>query len=136
MIGTHALSAGFYDAYYNKAALVRQMVRDEFAERFHEVDVIVSPVSPMVAWGIGELADDPLALYLADIFTIPAALAGLPGISVPCGFAKPKDGADVDLPVGLQIVGPQFGEEKVFKIAHVFEQSMKDELSKYTPSVY
>jgi len=71
MIGSHALSAGFYDAYYKKASLVRQMVRDEFATAFEEVDVIVSPVSPTVAWKIGELADDPLALYLADIFTIP-----------------------------------------------------------------
>ena len=87
MIGSFALSSGFYDAYYHRASLVRELVRQEFAEVFTQVDVLVTPVSPQVAWKIGEKADDPLALYMADIFTVPGALAGLPGMSVPAGLS-------------------------------------------------
>jgi len=104
MVGAFALSSGFYDAYYHRASLVRELVRREFAETFEKVDVIATPVSPMVAWKIGKMDNDPLANYMADIFTVPGALAGIPGISVPAGYAAPADDASLLLPVGLQIL--------------------------------
>lgn len=104
MIGSFALSSGFYDAYYHRASLVRELVRREFAEVFTQVDVIATPVSPMVAWKIGKMDNDPLANYMADIFTVPGALAGIPGISVPAGYAAPADDPSLALPVGLQIM--------------------------------
>lgn len=136
MIGSFALSSGFYDAYYHRASLVREMVRQEFAEVFTKVDVLATPVSPQVAWKIGEKADDPLALYMADIFTVPGALAGIPGISVPAGYAAPSDDASLALPVGLQIMGPKLGEEKVFTVAQVFEQANKELIESRRPSVW
>ena len=104
MIGSFALSSGFYDAYYHRASLVRELVRREFAEVFTQVDILATPVSPMVAWKIGKMDNDPLANYMADIFTVPGALAGIPGISVPAGYAAPSDDSSLTLPVGLQIM--------------------------------
>ncbi len=117
MLGTYALSAGYYDAYYLKAQQVRTMIRQDFDRAFSQVDVILSPTSPTTAFRIGEKVDDPLAMILTDIFTTSANLAGLCGISVPCGF----DGDD--LPIGLQLLGPPFGEEKILAAAYAYEQS-------------
>lgn len=116
MIGTYVLSHGYYDAYYRKAQQLRRMIADDFARVFAEVDVIAGPVSPETAWPIGQQTDDPVRNYLADIFTLPASLAGLPGVSLPCGF----DGAG--LPVGLQLVGPAFAEARLLSIGHAFQQ--------------
>ncbi len=117
MLGTYALSAGYYDAYYLKAQQVRTMIRQDFDRAFSQVDVLLSPTSPTTAFRIGEKVDDPLAMILTDIFTTSANLAGLCGISVPCGF----DGDD--LPIGLQLIGPPFGEEKILAAAYAYEQS-------------
>lgn len=136
MIGAFSLSSGFYDAYYHRASLVRELVRREFAHVFSQVDVIATPVSPMVAWKIGKMVNDPLANYMADIFTVPGALAGIPGISVPAGYAAPADDASLALPVGLQIMGPKLGEEKVFTVANVFEQANKELIESKRPSVW
>jgi len=136
MIGSFALSSGFYDAYYHRASLVRELVRQEFAEVFTQVDVLATPVSPMVAWKIGKMDNDPLANYMADIFTVPWALAGLPGMSVPAGYAAPADDASLALPVGLQIMGPKMGEEKVFTVGHVFEQANKELIESKRPVVW
>ncbi len=117
MLGTYALSAGYYDAYYLKAQKVRTLIKEDFDRAFAEgVDVVVGPTSPIVAFGIGEKVDDPLEMYLADLYTIPANLAGLPCISIPCGF-------DGGLPVGLQILGRSFAEGTVLQVAHAYEQS-------------
>ncbi len=99
LIGSYVLSSGFYDAYYKKATAVRELIRQDFANAFAQVDVIVTPTAPTVAWKIGEKGTDPLSLYLEDIFTIPASLAGIPGLTVPVGYASPKDNNSVDLPV-------------------------------------
>src|SRR5690606_11155078 len=115
-LGTYALSSGYYDAYYIKAQKVRTLIKRDFDEAFEQVDVIVAPTSPTVAFGIGERTDDPIQMYLADVFTIPANMAGIPGIAVPCGFA---DG----LPVSLQIMGRAFDEETVLRVAHAYEQA-------------
>lgn len=116
MIGTYVLSHGYYDAYYRKAQQLRRMIADDFQRVFGEVDVIAGPVSPETAWPIGQQADDPVRNYLADIFTLPASLAGLPGLSLPCGF----DGSQ--LPVGLQLIGPALGEARLLAIGDVFQQ--------------
>ena len=116
MLGTYALSAGYYDAYYLKAQQVRTLIRQDFDRAFAEVDVILSPTSPTTAFRIGEKVDDPLAMILTDIFTTSANLAGLCGISIPCGF----DGEG--LPIGLQLLGPALGEEKILRAAHAYEQ--------------
>ena len=116
MLGTYALSAGYYDAYYLKAGQVRTLVRRDFDNAFAGCDVIVGPTAPSPAFRLGEKVEDPLAMYLSDVGTIPANLAGLPAISLPCGFA---DG----LPVGLQIIGRPLGEEDVLRAAYAFEQS-------------
>ena len=116
MLGTYALSSGYYDAYYKKASQVRTLIQKDFEEAFKCCDLIVSPTVPSVAYRVGEKVDDPLSMYLDDIFTVPVNLAGLPGISVPCGF---KDG----LPVGFQITGNLFEEEKVLRCAYCFEQN-------------
>jgi len=116
MLGTYALSAGYYDAYYLKAQKVRTLIKADFDAAFQEVDALVAPTSPTVAFRLGERVQDPLQMYLSDIFTIPANLAGLCAISVPCGFA---DG----LPVGLQIMAPAFREEVMFRVAYAYEQS-------------
>ncbi len=118
LLGTYVLSSGYYDAYYLRAQKVRTLIRQDFLKAFEKVDAIVTPTSPTAAFKIGEKADDPLQMYLMDIFTISANLAGLCGISVPCGFARtPK------LPIGLQLLGKPFGEEIILKVAHAYEQS-------------
>jgi len=117
MLGTYALSAGYYDAYYLKALKVRRRIREDFDTAFQSVDVIAGPVSPTPAFRIGEKIDDPLAMYLNDIYTISANLAGIPGISVPCGFS------DDGLPIGLQFQAPAFQETKLLKAAAMLEQN-------------
>jgi len=116
MIGTYALSAGYYDAYYLKAQKVRTLLRQDFERAFEEFDVLISPTSPTVAFGLGERADDPFAMKLADVCTIPANLAGIPAISIPCGFHN-------GLPIGLQIMAPGLGEEVALRVAYAFEQN-------------
>ncbi len=115
MLGTYVLSAGYYDAYYKKAQQVRTLVKRDFDKALHHVDVIVTPTSPSVAWKLGEKFDDPLTMYLSDIYTVSANVAGVPAVSVPCGFAH-------DLPVGLQIIGKQFDDEKVLGLARVYQE--------------
>jgi aspartyl-tRNA(Asn)/glutamyl-tRNA(Gln) amidotransferase subunit A len=117
MLGTYALSAGYYDAYYLKAQKVRTLLVRDFEEAFKKVDAIVTPTSPTAAFKLGEKVDDPLAMYLADIFTVTADLAGIPGISVPCGETKEN------LPIGLQILGKHFDEATILRVAHAYEQS-------------
>jgi aspartyl-tRNA(Asn)/glutamyl-tRNA(Gln) amidotransferase subunit A len=117
MLGTYALSSGYVDAYYNRALKVRRLIRQDFDAAFADVDVILSPVSPTPAFKIGELADDPLAMYLMDIYTISANLAGIPGISIPCG--KSNGG----LPIGLQLLAPPFEEERLLRAARMYEQT-------------
>lgn len=117
------MSAGFYDAYFTKAAQIRTLIIEDFKKAFEQVDVILGPVAPSVAWKIGEISEDPLKMYLEDAYTIPASLAGLPGISVPCGFTQSEDEEKQNLPVGLQLLGPRLGEEKLLEIAHVYETS-------------
>ncbi len=117
IIGTYCLSAGYYDAYYGKASQVRTLIMQDFNKAFETCDAILSPVAPTPAFRIGENADDPLTMYLSDIFTLSANLAGIPGLSVPCGFSKNG------LPIGLQILGKHFNEETLLKIAYNFEQA-------------
>src|ERR1700720_2810582 len=117
MLGTYSLSAGYYDAYYLKAQKARALIARDFTEAFEKVDAIVTPTSPVPAFRLGERTADPLAMYLADIYTVTGSLAGVPGISVPCG--KTSEG----LPVGLQIFGPAFGESRMLQLAHAFEQA-------------
>ena len=116
ILGTYVLSSGYYDAYYLRAQKVRTLIRKDFLDAFEKVDAIVTPTSPTAAFKIGEKSDDPLQMYLSDIFTISCNLAGICGISVPCGFTKnPK------LPIGLQLLGKPFGEEMLLRIAHAYE---------------
>ena len=117
MIGTYALSAGYYDAYYRHAQKVRTLLRKDFEDAFAKVDVIVSPTTPHPAYIIGANDNDPVAMYLEDIFVAPQTLAGIPAISVPCGFSTEG------MPLGLQIIGPQWGEETILKVAHAYEQA-------------
>jgi len=117
MIGTYVLSHGYYDAYYLQAQKIRRMIADDFQSAFKHCDLIAGPVAPTVAWKLGEHGNDPLADYLADIFTLPGSLAGLPGMSVPCGFG------DGGMPVGLQLIGNYFGEDKLLNAAHRFQQA-------------
>jgi len=117
MLGTYVLSAGYYDAYYLKGQKVRTLIAQDFRDAFSKVDAIVTPTSPLPAFRLGERTEDPLQMYLADIYTVTGSLAGVPGISVPCGKACGK------LPVGLQIFGPAFGESRVLQLAHAFEEA-------------
>ncbi len=117
MLGTYVLSAGYYDAYYRKASQVRTLIRRDFLDAFEKCDAILAPVSPIAAFRLGEKMDDPLQMYLSDVFTLPASLAGIPGISTPCGFTSQN------LPIGLQILGPHFREELILRIACQFEQA-------------
>jgi aspartyl-tRNA(Asn)/glutamyl-tRNA(Gln) amidotransferase subunit A len=117
MIGAYALSAGYYDAYYLRAQKVRTLIRRDFERAFEQVDVIACPTSPFTAFKIGEKADDPLQMYLADVFTLSLNLAGNCGLSIPCGFDSSH------LPIGLQLLGPAFGEEKILRAAHAYEQA-------------
>jgi aspartyl-tRNA(Asn)/glutamyl-tRNA(Gln) amidotransferase subunit A len=117
MLGTYALSAGYYEAYYGQAQKVRTVIKDEFAAAFGDFDVLVSPTSPTVAFKIGEKAENPLAMYLSDVLTIPPNMAGLPGLSIPCGLSE-------GLPVGLQLIGPQFSENLLFRAGHALERAI------------
>jgi aspartyl-tRNA(Asn)/glutamyl-tRNA(Gln) amidotransferase subunit A len=120
MIGTYALSAGYYDAYYLKAQQVRTVIRREFDEAFGRYDAIIAPVTPTAAFKIGEKVDDPIAMYLNDVFTLPVNIAGLPGISVPSGFAEVEGH---HLPLGLQVIAKPFDEATALRIAHAYEQA-------------
>jgi aspartyl-tRNA(Asn)/glutamyl-tRNA(Gln) amidotransferase subunit A len=118
ILGTYVLSSGYYDAYYLRAQKVRTLIRNDFLKAFEKVDAIVTPTTPTAAFKIGEKSDDPLQMYLSDIFTISCNLAGICGISIPCGFTQsPK------LPIGLQLLGKPFGEETMLKLAHAYEQN-------------
>ncbi|MCX6372043.1 MAG: amidase, partial [Actinobacteria bacterium] len=114
MIGTYALSSGYYEAYYGQAQKVRTLVRRDFARAFERFDLIVSPTSPTVAFKLGSRTADPLSMYMCDICTIPVNLAGLPAISIPCGLSE-------GLPVGLQLIGPAFSENRILQAAHALE---------------
>jgi len=117
MLGTYALSSGYYDAYYLKASRVRTLIRRDFEAAFEKCEAIVLPTAPTPAFKIGEKVDDPLQMYLSDILTIPCNLAGLPGLSLPCGFTQEG------LPIGLQILGNLFQEEKILRVAYAFEKN-------------
>ena len=117
MIGTYVLSHGYYDAYYLQAQKLRRMIADDFQHCFTQCDVIAGPVAPTVAWKLGDKSDDPVANYLADIFTLPASLAGLPGMSLPAGFGE------ASMPVGLQLIGNYFQEAQLLHAAHAFQQA-------------
>jgi aspartyl-tRNA(Asn)/glutamyl-tRNA(Gln) amidotransferase subunit A len=116
MLGTYALSSGYYDAYYLKALKVRNLIRGDFARAFEKCDCVMMPVSPTTAFKIGEKINDPLTMYLSDVYTISANLAGIPAISVPCGFDKKN------LPIGLQILSPVFTEDRLLRIARMLER--------------
>ena len=116
MLGTYALSAGYYDAYYLKAQKVRTLISREFQKVFQRVDALVTPTSPTVAFPLGEKLDDPVQMYLSDVYTVPVNVAGLPAISVPCGFSE-------GLPVGMQLIGPHLSEAKLLRTAHAYEQA-------------
>ena len=115
MLGTYALSAGYYDAYYAKAQQVRTLIRHDFDAAFEQVDIIAAPVAPTTAFAFGENANDPIKMYLEDVFTLPPSLAGIPGISVPCGFDEHH------LPIGLQLLGPAFSEDRVLRTAQAYQ---------------
>jgi aspartyl-tRNA(Asn)/glutamyl-tRNA(Gln) amidotransferase subunit A len=117
MIGTYALSAGYYDAYYGQAQKVRTVLAREHAAAFERFDVLISPTSPSVAFKLGSRNENPLAMYLSDLLTIPSCMAGLPGLNVPCGLSE-------GLPVGLQLIGPQFSENTLFRVGHALEQAI------------
>ena len=117
MLGTYALSSGYKDAYYDKALRVRRLIRDDFDRAFARCDVVIGPTSPTAAFRIGERSADPLAMYLSDIYTISANLAGLCGVSVPCGFTR------AGLPVGLQILAAPFEEAKLLRVARMHERA-------------
>jgi aspartyl-tRNA(Asn)/glutamyl-tRNA(Gln) amidotransferase subunit A len=119
MLGTYALSAGYHDAFYGRAQKVRTLLRRDFEDAFRTVDVLAAPVSPVAAFPLGERVEDPLAMYLGDVFTLPTSLAGLPGLSVPCGFTK------AGLPIGLQLVGPALSEPVLFQIGHAYESLVR-----------
>jgi len=126
ILGTYVLSSGYYDAYYLRAQKVRTLIRQDFLKAFEKVDALVTPTSPTAAFKIGEKADDPLQMYLADIFTISANLVGICGISIPCGFTGNQPStisSQLKLPIGLQLLGKPFGEETILQIAHAYEQS-------------
>lgn len=127
ILGTYVLSAGYYEAYYRKASQVRTLMRKDFEDAFRQVDVIVAPTAPTPAFRIGEKTEDPLQMYLSDIFTIPVNIAGIPGISIPCGFSREN------LPIGLQIMGKHFDEGMLFRVAYAFEQNTDFHLKKPAP---
>jgi aspartyl-tRNA(Asn)/glutamyl-tRNA(Gln) amidotransferase subunit A len=116
MLGTYALSAGYYDAYYKKAQQVRTLIARDYQTAFESVDVLVGPTSPTVAFPIGAKVDDPLAMYLNDVYTVPANLAGIPGVSVPCGLAG-------GLPIGLQVLGKHFDEATILRVVHAYQSA-------------
>jgi aspartyl-tRNA(Asn)/glutamyl-tRNA(Gln) amidotransferase subunit A len=116
MLGTYVLSSGYYDAYYLKAQKVRTLIRQDYENAFELVDLILGPTTPTTAFKIGEKADDPIAMYLNDIYTVPANLAGNPAVSIPSGFDSGG------LPIGMQLIGPMWGEQKILDAADAFEQ--------------
>jgi aspartyl-tRNA(Asn)/glutamyl-tRNA(Gln) amidotransferase subunit A len=118
MLGTYALSSGYYDAYYGTAQKVRTVIKREHDAVFEQFDVLVCPTSPTVAFPLGAKADNPLAMYLSDLLTIPSCVAGLPGLNVPCGLSE-------GLPVGLQLIGPQFAENTLFRVGHALERALE-----------
>jgi aspartyl-tRNA(Asn)/glutamyl-tRNA(Gln) amidotransferase subunit A len=124
MLGTYALSAGYYDAYYRKASQVRTLIGRDFEKAFAQCDALILPTAPTPAFKLGEKVDDPLQMYLSDIYTIPCNLAGLPGLSLPCGFAKSG------LPIGLQVLGNHFQEEKILRVADAYERNTDHHLRK------
>jgi glutamyl-tRNA(gln) amidotransferase subunit A len=115
MLGTYVLSSGYYDAYYKKAQQVRTLIKQDFDRVFEEYDVIIGPTAPTVAFNIGEEIDDPVTMYANDILTIPVNMAGLPGISIPCGFKGKR-------PIGMQIIAKPFAESTLYDVAYNFEQ--------------
>ena len=117
MLGTYALSSGYYDAYYGRAQRVRTKIAEDFRKAFEQVDLIVTPTAPTVAFKLGEKTEDPLAMYLNDYCTVPMSLAGIPAISIPCGLSE-------GLPVGLQIAGPAFSENRLLDVAHALEHAI------------
>jgi aspartyl-tRNA(Asn)/glutamyl-tRNA(Gln) amidotransferase subunit A len=117
MLGTYALSAGYYDAYYLKALKVRRLIRQDFDEAFRHVDLIAGPTAPTPAYKIGEKTDDPLAMYLGDLYTVTANLAGIGGISIPCGFTESG------LPIGLQLMAPPLEEDRLLRAAFMYQQA-------------
>jgi aspartyl-tRNA(Asn)/glutamyl-tRNA(Gln) amidotransferase subunit A len=117
ILGTYVLSSGYYDAYYNRAQKVRHMIAEDFRHAFSKCHALLTPTSPTPAFKLGERMADPLQMYLADIFTIAVNLAGICGVSIPCGFTSNK------LPIGLQIIGPKWGEETMLRVAHAYEQA-------------
>jgi len=123
MLGTYALSSGYYEAYYGQAQKVRTRIAEDFSGAFADVDFVVTPTAPSVAFGLGEKTDDPLAMYMNDFFTVPMSLAGIPAISIPAGLAEPDDGGP-QLPVGFQIAAPAFGEQKLLDAAYALEQGI------------
>jgi len=120
LVGAYVLSHGYYDAYYLQAQKIRRIIARDFQEAFSHCDVIMGPVAPTVAWNLGEKADDPVQMYLADIYTLSTSLAGLPGMSIPCGFGA---GANANRPVGLQIVGNYFNEARMLQVADAFQRA-------------
>ena len=129
ILGTYALSAGYYDAYYGSAQKVRTLIKRDFDRAFETADVLISPASPVTAFGIGEKVDDPMAMYLNDLATIPGSLAGIPALSVPSGIAS-----DTGLPVGLQIMGRALGEEDIYRTAAAFESAYLAAHSRLVPA--
>ena len=123
MLGTYALSSGYYDAYYGRAQKVRTKIAEDFAAAFADFDFVVTPTSPGVAFGLGEKTDDPLAMYMNDFFTVPMSLAGIPAISIPAGLAEP-DGGGPRLPVGFQIAAPAFAEQRLLDAAAALEREI------------
>jgi aspartyl-tRNA(Asn)/glutamyl-tRNA(Gln) amidotransferase subunit A len=117
MLGTYVLSAGYYDAYYRKAQQVRTLIKNDFLNAFKNCDAIITPTSPTPAFALGEKVDDPLAMYLNDIYTVTANLAGIPGLSVPCGLSSTR------LPIGFQLLGPYWSEATLLKLAHGYLQA-------------
>src|SRR5687767_12508383 len=117
MIGTYALSSGYYDAYYGRAQRVRTKIAEDFRGAFEKVDLVITPTSPTVAFKLGERTANPLAMYLSDVLTVPMSLAGIPAISIPAGLSE-------DLPVGFQIAGPAFSENRIFEAAYALEQAI------------
>jgi aspartyl-tRNA(Asn)/glutamyl-tRNA(Gln) amidotransferase subunit A len=125
ILGTYVLSSGYYDAYYMRAQKIRTLIRQDFLKAFEQVDAIVTATTPTPAFKVGEKSDDPLQMYLSDIFTVAANVAGICGISVPCGFTSggSSESGTSKLPIGMQLLGKPFGEETILKIAHAYEQS-------------
>ncbi len=136
MLWSFVLSSGFYDAYYKKASLVRELIKKDFTEAFKKVDLIITPTSPSVAWKIWEKVEDPLKMYLSDIFTVNWSLAWLPWLSLPIWYAKPEDWENIDLPVWLQILWPTLWEAKIFEVANILEKSLKNYINTKSPKIF